>query len=121
MDKYEALYSFYSSFGIPAYEENSVDENAVMPYITYEVLTSSFDNDSVSISCQIFSKSKDLIELDKITDKISKALTGGITLKCKDGYVVLYRGTPFAQNRATGDTSVKCKYINISADYITQN
>ena len=29
MNKYQALYEFYNSFGIPAYEENSVPENPI--------------------------------------------------------------------------------------------
>ena len=120
MDKYEALYKFYSSFGIPAYEENSVDDKAKMPYLTYEVITASFDADSVAISCQLYFKSKDLTEIDRLAEKISAALSGGVCLKCDNGYIALYKGTPFAQNRPTGDKSVKCKYLNISADFITQ-
>lgn len=118
-NKYEALHNFYSSFGIPAYEENSVPDNAKLPYITYEVITSEFDAEKVAISCQIWSKSNSLKELNTYTEALSEALRLGAKLQCEDGYIMLYRGEPFAQTRPTGERSVKAKYINISADFIT--
>ena len=44
MTKAEALHSFYSSFGLTAYEENSVPDDAEFPYITYNITTDSFVN-----------------------------------------------------------------------------
>ena len=119
MNKYEALCNFYSGFGIPAYEENSVPEKAKMPYITYEAITSGFDSQNVALSFQIFFKSESLMKIDTLTDKLSDALRGHVKLKCDEGYIILYRGEPFAQNVSTGDKATKCKYVNILADYIT--
>ena len=42
MTKEAALYQFWSSFGLTAYEENSVPAQAAFPYISYEVITDSF-------------------------------------------------------------------------------
>lgn len=120
MNKYQALYEFYNSFGIPAYEENSVPEDAKLPYLTYEIMTADLDMDNVAISCQIYFKSNSLMKVNAITEKLYNALQGGKKLKCDTGYIVLYRGRPFAQNRPSGDKTVKAKYINISADYITK-
>ena len=36
-DTAAALYTFFSSFGIPAYVEYNVPDNAALPYITYEL------------------------------------------------------------------------------------
>lgn len=47
--KTQALYNFWNSFGLTAYEENAVptgDEKPKLPYITYTALTGVFDNDS---------------------------------------------------------------------------
>jgi hypothetical protein len=38
MNKSQALQSFWESFGIPAYNEYTVPDNAEMPYITYSVI-----------------------------------------------------------------------------------
>lgn len=122
MNKYEALHKFFSSFGMKAYEENSVPDEVKtkdMPYITYEVVTSSLDIQNVALSCQIFHKSNSLMKINAAVEKLSEALSGGAKLQCDTGWIVLYRGTPFAQNRPTEDKSVKAKYINITADYIT--
>lgn len=122
MNKYEALHKFYNSFGLKAYEENSVPDEirtGDMPYITYEVVTSTLDVQNVALSLQIFFKSNSLMKINAATEKIHNALRGGAKLQCDTGWIVLYPGTPFAQNVGTGDKSVKAKYINITADYIT--
>lgn len=122
MNKTQALHEFYSSFGIKAYEENSVPDEVKtgdMPYITYEVITSSFDVQNVALSCQIFSKSNSMTTVNALTEKIAEALRGGAKLQCDSGWIVLYQGVPFAQSRITEDKTVKAKYINITADYIT--
>lgn len=122
MNKYEALRNFFGSFGLKAYEENSVPDDVVtgdMPYITYELVTGSLNEQNTALSCQIFYKSNSLVKLNAVTEKLSDALNGGAKLQCDKGYIVLYRGTPFATNRPTEDKSVKAKYINITADYIT--
>ena len=119
-NKYQALYEFYNTFGIPAYEENSVPEDAELPYITYEIMTADLDMENIAMSCQIYFKSNSLMKVNAITEKLYNALSGGLKLKCDTGYIVLYRGRPFAQNRPSGDKTVKAKYINISADYITR-
>ncbi|HPY84041.1 MAG TPA: hypothetical protein PLS20_03240 [Ruminococcus flavefaciens] len=117
--KYQALHTFYSSFGVPAYEENSVPETAKPPYITYEVITSEFDGENIALSCQIYDKSNSLKNLNKLTEQLSVRLRGGCKLVCDDGYIMLYRGEPFAKPLPTWDKTVKGRYINISADYIT--
>ena len=119
-NKYQALYEFYNTFGIPAYEENSVPEDAELPYITYEIMTADLDMENIAMSCQIYFKSNSLMKVNAITEKLYNTLSGGLKLKCDTGYIVLYRGRPFAQNRPSGDKTVKAKYINISADYITR-
>lgn len=120
MNKTQALEKFYSSFGLPAYEENTIPKEAKMPYITYEVITGSLSDFNLSLSCQIWYKSNSWKEINAKAEEISKELAGGKKLMVDDGAIMLYRGQPFAQNTPNGDDStVKCKYINISADYIT--
>jgi len=44
MDKAQAINSFWSSFELKAYEQNSVPDGAELPYITYETATDSIEN-----------------------------------------------------------------------------
>ena len=45
MTKAAAIYQFWNSFGLTAYEENSVPVEAAFPYITYQLVTDSFDRE----------------------------------------------------------------------------
>ena len=45
MTKAAAIYQFWNSFGLAAYEENSVPDDATFPYITYQLVTDSFDRE----------------------------------------------------------------------------
>ena len=70
MDRYEALYSFWSSFGVPAFEENSVPTSGdypKYPYITYEVSTGGFNSD-INVNGYIWTRSNSWISADKISD-----------------------------------------------------
>lgn len=133
MTKEEALYQFWSGFGIPAIEENSVpssgDKSPNFPYISYQSVTDSFDND-VALSASIWDI--DVIGQGDIpghsalrfvsekADEISRAIGRGG--KVVGGIVWIRRGTPFAQNM--GDESndlIKRKYINVTVEYMTAN
>ena len=37
MDKYQAINEFWNRFGVMAYDENTVPDDAELPYITYGV------------------------------------------------------------------------------------
>jgi len=124
MTKMQTLYSFFSSFGIPAYEENSIYSSKVapqMPYITYTVTTDSFGGGDVPISCSIWYRTTSWKEPEQKSDEISAAIGyEGKVIKADDGYVWLKRGSPFSQNMADpSDDLVKRKYINIMAEYLT--
>jgi hypothetical protein len=44
MDKEQAIQNFWSQFGIPAYDENSVPDDLRYPFITYSVSTDMLDD-----------------------------------------------------------------------------
>lgn len=125
MTKEAALYNFWSMFGMPAYEENSVppgEDGAEFPYITYQVVTDSFGND-VALTGSVWYRSTSWKEANEkaqeISDKISR---GGVTISCDGGVIWIRRGVPFAQSMGDdSDDLIKRKYINIVAEFITAN
>lgn len=120
MNKTEALYSFYSSFGLPAYEENSVPREAKMPYITYEVATDKLGDYTTSLTCDLWYKSNSWVQCNALTERLSEKLSGGHRMKVDKGYMILYSGTPFATSvNEPDDNTIKHKSINIECDYIT--
>ena len=56
MNKAQAIHSFWNSFGIPAYEQTTVNDEQVGDfYITYEVVTDSLDR-AIPMSASIWQK-----------------------------------------------------------------
>lgn len=125
MTKEQALHSFWSSFGLTAYEESSVpsgENKPDLPYITYSVSTDSFGNE-VALSANLWYRGTSWSAVNEKTAEISAAISsGGKLLDCDGGCIWVKRGTPFAQNMSDPmDDLIKRKYINITVEFITVN
>lgn len=125
MTKASALYNFFSSFGIEAYEETLVptgDEAPKFPYLTYQLVTDSFDNE-VLIPVSLWYRSEaSLLALNSKTEELSQRIgRGGVFLDCDGGKIWVKRGSPFAQTMSgdADDKTIKRKYINITAEFLT--
>lgn len=120
MTKAAAIYNFWNSFDIPAYEENSVPTDATFPYITYQLVTDSFDTD-VQMTASIWYRGSSWVEANAKAEEISQTISqGGKILNCDNGKIWLKRGTPFAQNMGDDtDNLIKRKYLNITAEFFT--
>ena len=124
MTKASALYNFFSSFGIEAYEETLVptgDEAPKFPYLTYQLITDSFDNE-VLIPVSLWYRSEaSLLALNSKTEEISQRIgRGGVFLDCDGGKIWIKRGSPFAQTMSDPkDKTIRRKYINITAEFLT--
>lgn len=108
----QALYSFYKSFGIPAYEEHSVPDKAALPYITYEVVNPDWQDDAV-ITANVWYSGTSFTPLFRKVDEIGEKIGGGLTIPTKTGYLYLYKGNPFSQVSDTGNDEVKVCYLMI--------
>lgn len=119
MTKAAAIYNFWNSF-LTAYEENSVPNDAIFPYITYQLVTDSFDGD-VQMTASIWYRGSSWVEANSKTEEISQRIgRGGTFLKCDGGKIWIRRGSPFAQNIGDeSDNLIKRKYLNITANYLT--
>lgn len=120
MTKAAAIYSFWSSFGIPAYEENSVTSDTEFPYITYQFISDEYEN-TVLMTASIWYKSTSWVEINRKSEEISEYISNmKAPLKCDNGRIWIKKGTPFSQSM--GDESndlIKRKYLNIEIDYLT--
>ena len=118
--KEAALYEFYSQF-LTAYEETAVPDDAVLPYITYDIVTDSW-NSETALTCSVWYRSTSWAQCNAKTREIGDTIgRGGIVLPCDGGTTWLKRGTPFAQNMTDDDDAIRRKYINITAEFITAN
>ena len=120
MTKAAAIYQFWSSFGLTAYEENTVPTDADFPYITYQLVTDSFDRE-IPITASLWYRSESWTGINAKTEEISQKISrGGKIIPCDDGAIWLKRGQPFSQNmRDESAGLIKRKYINITAEFMT--
>lgn len=126
MTKAAALYQFWASFGIDAYEENSVyamGEKPSFPYITYELNTDSFGDSGIPLSASLWYRSTSWVQANAKAEEISAEIgRGGKFIPCDDGYIWIKRRSPFSQ--AMGDDSddmIKRILISVSVEFITEN
>ncbi|MBR1751843.1 MAG: hypothetical protein IJ740_13415 [Ruminococcus sp.] len=119
MDKAQALHSFWSSFSLPAYDENTVPDGAQLPYITYEVSTASFDDGDIPLSASLWAFGRSWADISQKADEISQRIGfGGITIKTDTGYIWIKRRAPFAQRMGESDDNIRRIVLGISAEFI---
>ena len=120
MTKAAAIYQFWNSFGLTAYEENSVPDDADFPYITYQLVTDSFGRE-IPLTASIWYRSESWTAINAKTEEISHTISrGGKIIPFDGGAIWLKRGQPFAQNMGDeSDDLIKRKYLNVTAEFIT--
>ena len=117
MDKWQAIQSFWEGFDIPAYDQNSVPDDAVAPYITYEAKTADFEN-ALPLSGSIWYRSSSWRDISKKADQIADSLKK--IIKIDGGYMFITRGSPFAQRLNDPNDTVKRIYINLMVEFYTE-
>ena len=122
MTKAAAIYQFWSGFGLTAYEENTVPDYATFPYITYQLVTDSFDRE-IPLTASLWYRSESWTAINAKTEEISQTISrGGKIIPCDDGAIWLKRSQPFAQSMVDeSDDLIKRKYLNITAEFMTAN
>ena len=121
MTKAAAIYQFWNSFGLTAYEENTVPDDAAFPYITYQLVTDSFDYE-IPLTASIWYRSESWTAINAKAEEVSQKISrGGKIIPCDGGAIWLKRGQPFAQSMGDeSDNLIKRKYINITAEFFTE-
>ena len=102
MNQWTALNSFWNSFGIPAYDENTVPDDAQMPYITYEASVSGF-GDEIIQSGNIYYRSTSWQGISEKAKQISDYIGGGVGIPYDNGRLWITKNSPFAQRLSEPD------------------
>lgn len=119
MDKSQAIHSFWSGFGLEAYDENSVPDDATLPYISYSVSTDSIGN-MITIYGSLWYRSESWEEISKKTDQISEYIDNMNPLSIDGGYAWIVKGSPFSQRMSDpSDDTIRRMYINLMAEFLT--
>lgn len=123
MTKEAALHNFFNSFGIPGYTTSSVPDDAVFPWLTYELVTGSIENGENSLTVNLWyygeSEAVPNAKAREIADEIGYS---GKVLTVDGGFIWIKRGTPWCQNlRDETNANIKRRYLNITVEYLTLN
>lgn len=123
MTKAAALHQFFSSFGITAYTATSVPEDAVFPYLTYELIVDAWDGGETGLTVNLWFYTESEAIPNAKADEISRTIgLGGTVLPCEGGYIWVKRGSPWCQS-LSDETSemIKRRYLNVTVEYLTEN
>lgn len=121
MNKEQALHNFFNSFGIIGYRTTAVPDDVIFPYLTYDTPLSSFEEDPVSITANLYCYTESEAVPDAKAEEIRQAIgMGGKVIPCDGGYIWLKWGSPWCQS-LTDDTNstIKRRYMNITAEFLT--
>lgn len=122
MTKGAALQAFFGGI-MTAYAASAVPDDATLPYLTYDLITSAWGGSEVGLTVNMWFRTTSEKEPNAAVDKLSKAIgLGGVQLPCDDGIIWLKRGSPWAQSLTDEtDKTIKRRYINVTAEYLTIN
>jgi len=123
MDKWQAINTFWNSFGIPAYDSSSVysgEDSPETPYITYDAQTGAL-NQVLTLTGSLWYRSTSWKEISQKADEIAEAIgTGYKILNVDGGYLWIVRGQPFAQRMSDPeDDMIRRIYIIANAEFLT--
>lgn len=119
MNKDQAIYNFWSGFGLPAYDQFSIPDDAEYPYITYDTYTGAL-NDRLILTGSLWYRSSSWEAVSLKKQQIENALYSMPPIKIDNGYLWLSLGSPFAQRMGDdADDMIKRYILNVSAEFLT--
>jgi hypothetical protein len=118
MDKLQAYNGFWNSFGIPAYDENTVPDEAEPPYITYQAASDDF-NHPVMLTASLWYRNKSWTNITAMEKHISEKIgRGGINVPYDGGGFWLVKGNPWAQRMGDPDDMIRRILLQFSIEFI---
>lgn len=119
MNTAQALQLFWSSFNLPAYDENTVPDKAALPYITYEV-GDDFFGEQVARSASLWYRSTSWEDITRKEQEIASYIRrGGRMISVDGGAIWIKRGTPWAQRMAEpSDSMVRRIVLNYEIEFV---
>ena len=128
MTKEEALYNFFSQFGIKAFREEAVPSGAskpTFPYITYQTSSGSIGEDISIVASrwdQVGNNYSAGRKNDEWADEVSRILgKGGKLIPFDGGALWMKKGTPFSLSMGDpADPLIRRKLITLSIENLTE-
>jgi hypothetical protein len=133
MNKQQAYNTFWNSFGVLAFEENSVPTEDVIetmikagvatsrwPMITYQVLIDDL-GEPLYPTASIYDRSTSWERADTLANAISASIQKMGTIKLDNGRMFITKGSPYAQHIAEeADRAIRRIIINLGIEFFTE-
>lgn len=118
MTAVQALDNFWNSFQWKAYNETTVPDDAVLPYITYEATVDFFGNTVVQTT-SLWQRSFSWAEITQKEQEIAETIgRGGLQIPCDDGTIWIKRASPWAQRIPSGDPDIRRIALNLELEFL---
>lgn len=121
----QTIHNFWSSFGLTAYDENSVPYGAKLPYITYSVNIGDITSGPVTTQASLWYRSMSWKEITEKSDEIRNYLgLGGVMIEHDRGAIWIKRGNTFSQRAAAGsseseqDNTIRRVVLTVDIEFI---
>lgn len=122
MTRDKALHAWFSQF-MAAYPASNVPDDAVFPWLTYELVTGAWDSGEMAITVDLWFYTTEEAAPNAKVQEISDAIgLGGVIVPYDGGAAWIKRGSPFCQNVVDdSDHNIKRRYINLTIEYLSEN
>lgn len=119
MNKIQALHAFWSSFGLKAYDETSVPDNAQLPYITYEVSSDEFGT-TLAQTASLWYRDSSWASITEKEQQIANYLgRGGRMITYDGGAAFICKASPWAQRLADpSDEMIRRIVLNVQIEFL---
>lgn len=116
-DKWTAIQTLWSSFGLTAYDENTVPDEATLPYITYSASVGDFD-ETVYLTASVWYRSNSWAEISQKEEEISDLIGGGMGVGFDGGRLWVTKASPFAQRLVEeSDTQIRRIVLQATGEF----
>ena len=107
-----ALQGFFGSFGLKAYPEDSVPNDAKLPYITYTAVEPEWRT-SAMLQARVWTRSTSFAPMNGIVSEILSRVGEGVMIPAGSGHICIRPGSPLAQPMPMpGEPELKVAYLN---------
>jgi len=107
-----ALYEFWNSFGVNAYPEETIPEDAKQPYITYEIVMPEWYG-MATYNAKLWTYSTSFKQVFSLAEMIRQAIGEGKRIPLKNGSIWLFKEENFFQIMPSEEITQKNAYLSM--------
>lgn len=117
LNKWTAQKVYWSSFGLPAYEEHTVPDDAVMPYLTYQAVNGQLGG-VLNASANLYYKGTSWAKIMEETSTMEKFIDRQMFI---DGGIMKVRKPimNFAQPMPENDNKVRRMLLTVEIEFLS--